>query len=167
MVVNFTSQQVNYNNATIKKNRTSPLKTNKSNQISFKGNETDSKPNSFWTGFSSFIIPGLGQAINGQIGKALGYFCAELFGVLVLSNISRPLGFFGSLAISIFAANDAYKNSAKKQGAVVQNNNPNVVMTPEVQNSVIVNNRPNVDFNAYLTTLHSQWHVNNSRSSGN
>ena len=39
----------------------------------------------FGIGFASASIPGLGQAINGQWGKAAGFFFGELFGPTLIA----------------------------------------------------------------------------------
>jgi len=43
----------------------------------------------FWIGFGDFIIPGLGNAINGEWGRAAGFFFSNLgLGVLGLTQVS-------------------------------------------------------------------------------
>lgn len=60
-------------------------------------------------GIASFIIPGLGQALNGDVKKG-----AAMFGILIFLNlfiyffVNNPLGHLVSLAYSAYAAYDAY-----------------------------------------------------------
>lgn len=60
---------------------------------------------------ASFIIPGLGQIINGDITKGVG-----MVAVLVLLNLfiyfflNNPLGHIVGMAYSVYAAYDAYTN---------------------------------------------------------
>lgn len=66
--------------------------------------------NALMNGILSFIIPGLGQAINGDKQKGI-----VMFIILILLNIfiyffmNNPLGHFISLVYSAYAAYDAYK----------------------------------------------------------
>lgn len=59
---------------------------------------------------ASFIIPGLGQVLNGDVKKGAG-----MIGVLILLNLfiyfflNNPFGHLVSLAYSAYAAYDAYK----------------------------------------------------------
>lgn len=58
---------------------------------------------------ASFIIPGVGQALNGDVKKGAG-----MFAVLILLNlfiyffVNNPFGHIVSLAYSFYAAYDAY-----------------------------------------------------------
>ncbi|WP_407424033.1 hypothetical protein [Methanobrevibacter sp.] len=60
---------------------------------------------------ASFIIPGVGQALNGDVKKGAG-----MFGILILLNlfiyffVNNPLGHLVSLAYAAYAAYDAYTN---------------------------------------------------------
>ncbi len=46
--------------------------------------------NPFWIGFADFFIPGLGNAITGEWGRAAGFFCSNLgLSVLGLTQIKR------------------------------------------------------------------------------
>lgn len=57
----------------------------------------------------SFIIPGLGQAINGDIKKGIIFFVLALVVSLLASLIFRQwIMYFINLAISLYAAYDAY-----------------------------------------------------------
>lgn len=59
---------------------------------------------------ASFIIPGLGQILNGDTRKGVG-----MIGILVLMNLfiyfflNNPIGHLVSLAYSAYAAYDAYR----------------------------------------------------------
>ena len=59
------------------------------------------------SGLCSFFIPGLGQAINGQWGKAVGF----LLGSIIVAPLSlSTLGLLG-LPYQIWSAYDAAKNA--------------------------------------------------------
>ena len=59
------------------------------------------------SGLCSFFIPGLGQAINGQWGKAVGFF----LGSMIVTPLSIcTLGLLG-LPYQIWSAYDAAKNA--------------------------------------------------------
>lgn len=59
---------------------------------------------------ASFIIPGLGQILNGDTRKGVG-----MIGILVLMNLfiyfflNNPFGHLVSIAYSAYAAYDAYR----------------------------------------------------------
>lgn len=59
---------------------------------------------------ASFIIPGLGQILNGDTKKGVG-----MIGILILMNLfiyfflNNPFGHLVSLAYSAYAAYDAYR----------------------------------------------------------
>ena len=58
----------------------------------------------------SFIIPGLGQAINGYKKKGIVMFIILIFlNIFIYFFINNPLGHFISVAYSAYAAYDAYK----------------------------------------------------------
>lgn len=61
-------------------------------------------------GILSFIIPGLGQVLNGDKAKGLGLFIIvivlNLFTYYVLNN---PFGHLINIAYRLYAAYDAYK----------------------------------------------------------
>lgn len=58
---------------------------------------------------ASFIIPGLGQAWNGDIMKGAGMFAALIIlNVFIYFFLNNPFGHIVSLAYSAYAAYDAY-----------------------------------------------------------
>lgn len=60
-------------------------------------------------GVLSFIIPGLGQAINGYKKKAIIMFLILIFmNIFIYFFINNPLGHVISIAYSLYAAYDAY-----------------------------------------------------------
>lgn len=61
-------------------------------------------------GFLSFVIPGLGQAINGYRNKGIVMFIiAILLNIFIYFFINNPFGHIISVAYSLYAAYDAYK----------------------------------------------------------
>ena len=62
-------------------------------------------------GIASACIPGLGQAINGEWGKALGFFAGSLGSAFTLGAICPPLGLAAGLGIGIYSIVDAVKNA--------------------------------------------------------
>ena len=58
----------------------------------------------------SFIIPGLGQAINGDKLKGIAMFIVLIFlNIFIYFFINNPFGHFISIIYSAYAAYDAYK----------------------------------------------------------
>ena len=58
----------------------------------------------------SFIIPGLGQAINGDKQKGIAMFIVLIFlNIFIYFFINHPFGHFISIIYSTYAAYDAYK----------------------------------------------------------
>ncbi len=58
----------------------------------------------------SFIIPGLGQAINGDKQKGIAMFIVLIFlNIFIYFFINNPFGHFISMIYSAYAAYDAYK----------------------------------------------------------
>lgn len=58
----------------------------------------------------SFIIPGLGQAINGDKQKGIAMFIVLIFlNIFIYFFINNPFGHFISIIYSAYAAYDAYK----------------------------------------------------------
>ena len=58
----------------------------------------------------SFIIPGLGQAINGDEQKGIAMFIVLIFlNIFIYFFINKPFGHFISIIYSAYAAYDAYK----------------------------------------------------------
>ena len=58
----------------------------------------------------SFIIPGLGQAINGDKQKGIAMFIVLIFfNIFIYFFINNPYGHFISIIYSTYAAYDAYK----------------------------------------------------------
>ena len=61
-------------------------------------------------GFLSFVIPGLGQAINGYRNKGIVMFIiAILMNIFIYFFINNPFGHIIGVAYSLYAAYDAYK----------------------------------------------------------
>lgn len=59
---------------------------------------------------ASFIIPGLGQALNGDIIKGAGMFAfLILLNIFIYFFLNNPFGHLVSIAYSAYAAYDAYK----------------------------------------------------------
>ena len=58
----------------------------------------------------SFIIPGLGQAINGDKQKGIAMFIVLIFlNIFIYFFINNPFGHLISIIYSAYAAYDAYK----------------------------------------------------------
>ena len=58
---------------------------------------------------ASFIIPGLGQALNGDMKKGVGMFAVLIFlNLFIYFFLNNPFGHILSLAYSAYAAYDAY-----------------------------------------------------------
>lgn len=58
----------------------------------------------------SFIIPGLGQVINGNKQKGIAMFIVLIFlNIFIYFFINNPFGHFISIIYSTYAAYDAYK----------------------------------------------------------
>jgi len=58
----------------------------------------------------SFIIPGLGQVINGDKQKGIAMFIVLIFlNIFIYFFINNPFGHFISIIYSTYAAYDAYK----------------------------------------------------------
>lgn len=58
----------------------------------------------------SFIIPGLGQVINGDKQKGIAMFIILIFlNIFIYFFINNPFGHFISIIYSAYAAYDAYK----------------------------------------------------------
>ena len=76
----------------------------------FKGVKMEN--NGLRNGILSFIIPGLGQVLNGDTAKGIGLFAAvialNLFTYYVLNN---PFGHLINVAYRLYAGYDAYKTS--------------------------------------------------------
>ena len=83
-------------------------------EISGKNNTENSKKEAstskkWGVGIASTFIPGLGQAINGDWGKAAGFFLGNAtFNILAFSN---PLLFIPAAAINICSIVDAVKSA--------------------------------------------------------
>ncbi|GEM_PF-6864240 len=60
---------------------------------------------------TGFLIPGLGQALNGQWGKAIGFFAGAPALVVVASMINPVLGFAVAAGAEVKMFTDAYKNA--------------------------------------------------------
>lgn len=61
-------------------------------------------------GILSFIIPGLGQALNGYTKKGITMFAIVIFlNIFIYFFINNPFGHFISLIYSLYAGYDAYK----------------------------------------------------------
>lgn len=61
-------------------------------------------------GVLSFIIPGLGQALNGYKKKGIVMFIILIFlNIFIYFFLNNPFGHVVSLIYSLYAAYDAYK----------------------------------------------------------
>lgn len=60
---------------------------------------------------TGFLVPGLGQALNGQWGKAIGFFAGAPALVLAASMINPVLGFAVGVGAEVKMFTDAYKNA--------------------------------------------------------
>lgn len=74
---------------------------------------TQNKTKKIAVGASSFIVPGLGQVINGQTSKGIAFFLGSLCSLLVFTKVHKhkTLAWVFRLLIGALAANDAYKNA--------------------------------------------------------
>ena len=101
-------------------------RTPASDTVTFKGNEKNIEKNQepkeeskkeastakkFGVGLASFLLPGLGQAINGEWGKGLGFLGGCLLYPIVMTPICFPLALAGTIGIGLFATVDAVKNA--------------------------------------------------------
>ena len=65
--------------------------------------------NALVNGILSFIIPGLGQAINGYKKKGIIMFAILIFlNIFIYFFLNNPLGHIVSIIYSLYAAYDAY-----------------------------------------------------------
>lgn len=69
-------------------------------------------------GLGSFFLPGLGQAINGQWGKAAGFFGGSI-AATVVANKNLLLGGLAGLGVSIWSIVDAVKSAHSKTKQIV------------------------------------------------
>jgi TM2 domain-containing membrane protein YozV len=53
----------------------------------------------------SFVVPGLGQLMNGQVGKGLLFFLGYLVSIVLMFVV---IGFFTAFAVWVWAMADAY-----------------------------------------------------------
>ncbi len=72
-------------------------------------------------GIASAFIGGLGQAINGQWGKAAGFFAGTL-ATGFLTKVNKPLGFISGLGVEIWSIVDAVKNAGGEYTQIVPKN---------------------------------------------
>ena len=89
--------------------------------VSFSGNDKTLEGNKLkeeassgkkWgVGIASFLIPGLGQAINGEWGKALGFLAGRIGISLALGFACPPLAIATSLGLTIWSTVDAVQNA--------------------------------------------------------
>lgn len=74
-------------------------------------------------GIGSFFLPGLGQAINGQWGKAAGFFGGAVAAYLLQISRSifaiKALGALSYLGITVWSIIDAVKNASSKTKQIV------------------------------------------------
>ena len=91
--------------------------------------QTEATTGKKWgVGIASFLIPGLGQAINGDWLKALSFFLSSL-SLSVLSNAMKSknpllqrLFFIAALGVGVWSIVDAVKNATSKTTQIVPNN---------------------------------------------
>lgn len=68
--------------------------------------------NALKNGIFSFIIPGLGQAVNGDKQKGIGLFAiAIVLHVLIWFLMNNAVGSILNTAYHLYAGYDAYKSS--------------------------------------------------------
>ena len=66
--------------------------------------------NAFFSAILSFIIPGLGQALSGDIKKGVIFFViAIVLGIIVTYVLNNMFGYILNLAYAAYAAYDAYQ----------------------------------------------------------
>ncbi|MEW5822405.1 MAG: hypothetical protein AB1782_19580 [Cyanobacteriota bacterium] len=83
----------------------------------FKYNDKDSKnPRNTGESIASYILPGIGQMLNGQVLKGLGLFTGSMATALIAAKfaltgniIAARKAFFATGVISLYSAVDAYK----------------------------------------------------------
>ena len=98
--------------------------------------ETEASTGKKWgVGIASYFIPGLGQAINGQWGKAVGFFGTYVLGgVLACAGLAKSgaskgglgmvaLGVASSLGASIWSIVDAVKSARTEITQIISKNN--------------------------------------------
>ena len=114
--------------------------------------ETDASTGKKWgVGIASYFVPGLGQAINGQWGKAAGFFGGNVLSCLLatipLMNIAKAdmygiikngkpmpgtsksgvplmaIGVLGAIGTSIWSIVDAVKNAKTETTQIIPKNN--------------------------------------------
>ena len=100
--------------------------------------ETDASTGKKWgVGIASYFLPGLGQAINGQWGKAAGFFGGYLFsGILTSISLSKMtfnhsksgaltalIGGLGAIGTCIWSIVDAVKNAKSETTQIIPKNN--------------------------------------------
>lgn len=98
--------------------------------------ETEASTGKKWgVGIASYFVPGLGQAINGQWGKAAGFFGTSLLGgVLAGAGLAKSgaskgglgmvaLGVVSLLGASIWSIVDAVKSARTEITQIISKNN--------------------------------------------
>ena len=76
-------------------------------------------------GIGSFFCPGLGQAINGQWGKAAAFFGGGI-GAAMLGKVNFLAGQLGMIGVCVWSIIDAVKNASSKTKQIVPKENINV-----------------------------------------
>lgn len=80
-------------------------------------------------GIGSFFLPGLGQAINGQWGKAASMFggACIAYGLQIKGKSpTNMIGALGYLGMTVWSIIDAVKNASSKTKQIVPKENINV-----------------------------------------
>lgn len=69
-------------------------------------------------GIGSFFLPGVGQAINGQWGKAAGFFGGSIVAA-ILARSNMMLGGLAQIGVGVWSIIDAVKNASSKTKQIV------------------------------------------------
>ncbi len=93
--------------------------------------ETEALTGKKWgVGIASYFIPGLGQAINGQWGKAAGFFGGSVLsggyvglGIIAKERVPIAMGGLAALGITIWSIVDAVKNAKSETTQIIPKNN--------------------------------------------
>ncbi len=76
----------------------------------------------------SFLLPGLGQIYNGEVGKGIVIIVVQVVNILLMAVI---IGFFTGFAVMVWAIYDAYKTAEKLNAEIVQQDLTNTKVCPQ------------------------------------
>ena len=113
-----------------KSNRTRLVSVEKHDNYEARTYETSASTGKKWgVGIASFICSGLGQAINGQWGKAIGFFLGGCtlgiisgFTMLRSPAVSLASG-IGAFGLGIWSIVDAVRNAKSETTQIISKNN--------------------------------------------